>query len=202
MEPVLDDATLLAAGRLCLDFVNTFCFRLGAPLELLGNPEMLDLWLRSAEKWHGKRIDVPWRAAHGERSLRRALELREALLEITTSVREARAPHAEALGVLNAVLRETPSSPQLLFKGGFDSGVHANRTDDVWLWEIARDAAEFFPAADPSLLRQCEHETCIRVFYDTTKNHTRRWCVEKCGSRVKAAAYYRRKRDAKASASS
>lgn len=199
MKPILEDAVLLAAGRLCLDFVNTFCFRLGAPLELLGNVEMLDGWLASAEKQYGKRIDAPWVASDGVRSLQRALELRTALLEITTSVREARPPSLDALDVVNAVLRATPTSPQLGFaEGGYQASAHAAQTKDAWLWEIAKDAAEFFPTADSSLLRQCEHETCIRVFYDTTKNHTRRWCVEKCGSRVKAAAYYRRKRAARA----
>lgn len=200
MKPILEDAVLLAAGRLCLDFVNTFCFRLGAPLELLGSVEMLDQWLASAERLYGKRIDAPWVAADGEGSLRRALELRTALLEIVTSVRENLPPSPDALDVVNAVLRAMPTSPQLGFgEGGFQASAHAAQMKDAWLWEIAKDAAEFFPTADPGLLRQCEHETCIRVFYDTTKNHTRRWCVEKCGSRVKAAAYYRRKREAKAS---
>ncbi|HNJ42487.1 MAG TPA: CGNR zinc finger domain-containing protein [Acidobacteriota bacterium] len=32
-------------------------------------------------------------------------------------------------------------------------------------------------------------------FYDTTKNHTWRWCsMSLCGNRAKAAAHYRRKR--------
>jgi predicted RNA-binding Zn ribbon-like protein len=32
-------------------------------------------------------------------------------------------------------------------------------------------------------------------FYDTTKNHTRRWCsMTGCGNRAKAAAFYERKK--------
>ena len=71
---------------------------------------------------------------------------------------------------------------------------HGPGGTDPWLLEVARDAADLFCDADLSLLKQCEADTCVRVFYDTTKNHTRRWCVEKCGNRMKAASYYRRKK--------
>ncbi|HET7452852.1 MAG TPA: ABATE domain-containing protein [Thermoanaerobaculia bacterium] len=58
---------------------------------------------------------------------------------------------------------------------------------------IARSAAEFFAASDPSLVRRCEGTGCILLFHDSTKSHTRRWCsMAGCGNRAKAAAHYRR----------
>jgi predicted RNA-binding Zn ribbon-like protein len=191
-----EDAVMFAAGRLGLDFVNTACERRGEPLEFLGDVAALDRWLQTAERIHGRRIaGEPWRAADGTRSLARALALREALAEFVLAVLETRSPADFAVQEVNAVMRETPTYPQMTFDAGdYEYALHATRGADAWLGEIARDAADLLVHGDRSLIRQCECESCVRVFYDTTKNHSRRWCVEKCGSRVKAANYYRRKR--------
>lgn len=184
----LDDAALFAGGRLCLDFVNTACELRGAPIEFLGTPEALQRWLQIAER-------IYRRPLIGEASsLPQALKLRSALRELVDSAIEGHAPSAVAIKLVNATLRANPAYEQLEYgEGHFARTV----TPGNWLSEIARDAVDFLGSGDLSLLKECECETCIRVFYDTTKNHRRRWCVEKCGSRVKSAAYYRRKRAAK-----
>jgi predicted RNA-binding Zn ribbon-like protein len=58
---------------------------------------------------------------------------------------------------------------------------------------VAESAAWLLADGDLGLLRRCGGEGCVLIFYDGTKNRTRRWCsMEGCGSRAKAAAYYRR----------
>jgi predicted RNA-binding Zn ribbon-like protein len=48
---------------------------------------------------------------------------------------------------------------------------------------------------DPALVRRCGNPKCVLHFYDTTKNHNRRFCSPAaCGNRMKAAARYRRQR--------
>ncbi|MFL5310303.1 MAG: CGNR zinc finger domain-containing protein [Myxococcales bacterium] len=60
---------------------------------------------------------------------------------------------------------------------------------------VAESAAWLLEHGDPSLVRRCENDRCVLVFYDTTKNRRRRQCtMETCGSRAKSAADYRRKR--------
>ena len=62
------------------------------------------------------------------------------------------------------------------------------------LLPVAESAAWLLEHGDPSLVRRCGGERCVLVFYDGTKNRSRRWCsMDGCGSRAKAAAYYRRK---------
>jgi predicted RNA-binding Zn ribbon-like protein len=52
--------------------------------------------------------------------------------------------------------------------------------------------------ADPSLVKKCENAACVLFFYDTTKNHSRRWCsMRVCGNRMKVAAHYQRLRKLK-----
>jgi predicted RNA-binding Zn ribbon-like protein len=55
------------------------------------------------------------------------------------------------------------------------------------LWLLARE--------DLSLVKRCENPECPLFFYDTSKNHRRRWCrMQPCGNRMKAQAHYRRHR--------
>jgi len=192
-----DVPTLFAGGRLCLDFVNTSCQRRGVDVELIGSGEELREWLRLAEGVMGTPLcpdDAVWEAGYGERVLPRALGLRAALHDLVLSVIERASAPLEALETVNAVLRENPMYSQLGSDGaGFREIVSVRHPDDRWLVLIAKDAIDLLCSSDLSLVRQCECPTCVRVFYDSTKNHRRRWCVEKCGSLPKAAAYYRRK---------
>jgi predicted RNA-binding Zn ribbon-like protein len=46
---------------------------------------------------------------------------------------------------------------------------------------------------DRSRVRRCGSRRCVLLFYDTTKNRSRRWCdMAVCGNRAKARAHYRR----------
>ncbi len=47
-------------------------------------------------------------------------------------------------------------------------------------------------------VRKCERPGCQLYFYDTTKNHRRRWCsMSICGNRAKVAKFYERRRSTK-----
>jgi predicted RNA-binding Zn ribbon-like protein len=46
---------------------------------------------------------------------------------------------------------------------------------------------------DRSRIRRCASQRCVLLYYDTTKNRSRRWCdMAVCGNRAKASAHYRR----------
>jgi predicted RNA-binding Zn ribbon-like protein len=63
------------------------------------------------------------------------------------------------------------------------------------LWPIAESAADMLCHGDVALVKRCNNPACILYFYDTTKNHARRWCsMATCGNRMKAAAHYGRTR--------
>ncbi|MGH9246883.1 MAG: CGNR zinc finger domain-containing protein [Acidimicrobiales bacterium] len=56
------------------------------------------------------------------------------------------------------------------------------------------DAADLFVAGDHSRLGLCP--ACGWLYYDTTRNRSRRWCdMADCGSRDKARAHYHRHRE-------
>jgi predicted RNA-binding Zn ribbon-like protein len=44
-----------------------------------------------------------------------------------------------------------------------------------------------------SRVRRCDSPRCVLLYYDATKNRSRRWCdMAVCGNRAKATAHYRR----------
>lgn len=193
-----DVSTLFASGRLCLDFVNTSCQLRGAPLEIICDGHELRQWLLAAEGVFVKRLcpeEAVWSEAYIENVFPHAIRLRTALRDVVDSILENTTAPASALTEVNAVLRANPTYPQILpSEMRFEGTVTASRPETQWLGEIARDFVDLLCHSDLSLVRQCECQTCVRVFYDTTKNHKRRWCVEKCSSQTKAAAYYQRKK--------
>jgi predicted RNA-binding Zn ribbon-like protein len=50
---------------------------------------------------------------------------------------------------------------------------------------------------DRSRVRRCGSPRCVLLYYDTTKNRSRRWCdMAVCGNRAKASAHYHRTKQA------
>ena len=169
---------------------------------MLTDSDHLLAWLRSAnvvpetevsslhEQWGQKKS--------GEQATQKACALRSAFRRVVQSVHDEQFAPPEALAELNAILAGTLTYSQLYQLGmKFERSENTTPSETRWLAVIAQDAIDLLCDADLSLLKQCDGPTCIRFFYDTTKNHKRRWCsVEKCGSRAKAAAYYQRERKA------
>ena len=59
---------------------------------------------------------------------------------------------------------------------------------------IAESAAWLLCKGDWNLVKVCSNPECGLFFYDTTRNHKRRWCsMQTCGNRSKVDAYLKRK---------
>ena len=77
----------------------------------------------------------------------------------------------------------------------------------VWSWEprqwpveallgpIVLSALTTLTQGDLARLKRCQNEKCGWVFFDTTKNRSRRWCeMEICGNRAKQKRFAARGR--------
>jgi predicted RNA-binding Zn ribbon-like protein len=147
-----------------------------------------------------RRLPAAW---HSSREAARLLEDAKALRAVLRAAVEALADGRPLTGNV------TPAINHALAAGA--SALRLERRDDVYatvrvpldpspavlLAPIAESAAWLLEHGDRTLIRRCENGACIRFFYDTTKNRRRRWCaMDGCGSRAKAAAYYRRRKTA------
>jgi predicted RNA-binding Zn ribbon-like protein len=65
------------------------------------------------------------------------------------------------------------------------------------LWPIALSATGLLTSGELERVKECPHEEggCGWLFYDASKNRSRRWCdMADCGSRVKMRRMYARRR--------
>jgi predicted RNA-binding Zn ribbon-like protein len=205
--PTTAPAPVFLAGELWLDFVDTEGTDLGVAIELIPDVESLLDWLVAAgaldrasasearRRWGtGARGAALLRAAHDLRAVLRGLGERLAAGDHTVLPAERAA--------INAVLATRPTYPQLVARRGRVSQ-HAVAVDrdapEQILAAIAQSAADTLTAGDLRLVKRCEEPRCTMLFYDTTKNHARRFCsAAVCGNRAKAAARYERIRASRA----
>jgi predicted RNA-binding Zn ribbon-like protein len=60
---------------------------------------------------------------------------------------------------------------------------------------LVRDALNIIGGEDRAQLRECVNPRCTRLFIDTSRAGTRRWCgMTECGNKAKVAAFRARRR--------
>jgi predicted RNA-binding Zn ribbon-like protein len=190
---------LFLANELALDFVNTEIMLGGEPTDLLQNFANLAEWCGKAGLASASdmlRLAADW-ADTGEAkdAFQSARELRRVLRKsFEKASRTGRAPVTLA-AVLNNRLKDPRLASEVLYTRG------RLKTSPRWVLKkphdlvvpVAQYAANFFATADYSAIRKCENSNCILFFYDTSKNHSRRWCsMNLCGNRAKVSAFRQR----------
>jgi predicted RNA-binding Zn ribbon-like protein len=108
------------------------------------------------------------------------------------------------VGVLNALLAESNALPQLTDHDGVWH-LHFTPPESSLVAHMAAEAAMGLASVirDHGLerLQVCAAVGCSRVFVDTSRNRSRRYCnPEICGNRTNVAAYRARRRAAEAAA--
>jgi predicted RNA-binding Zn ribbon-like protein len=188
--------------RLCLDFVNTQAVDGADTIDLLGGFDDLVTWAASAQAIDAAQAKESTRrwggTPAGKRAFDQAVAFRTMLRGMTERIAEGRSiPHA-AVDDINEILRTREGALELTrTRDGYDTRFRQRLSEPVQLLvPIAESAAELLSSGDLTLVRKCQNPRCILYFYDTTKNHARRWCsMTACGNRAKVAAHYRRTRE-------
>jgi predicted RNA-binding Zn ribbon-like protein len=188
--------------RLCLDFVNTEIVRDGARVDLLRRFEDLIAWTAAAGIAGASRLPelaIPWSGTpEASRAFQQALRFRKTIRAMAVRLASGRASVAgTTLDAINEVLRGRIGELAVVrTKAGYDTRflAHWSGPEQV-LVPVAESAASLLTSGNLALVRKCENPACMLFFYDTTKNHRRRWCsMSACGNRAKVAAHYRRTR--------
>jgi predicted RNA-binding Zn ribbon-like protein len=199
--PVPDGEFSFVGNLLCVDFVNTQVMRQGAPFDLLGGIDDLLRWARQAgvvDEAALRGLPAAWRTTReAVRLLADAKALRAHLRAAVEALAADRPLPADVVPAINHALATGASTLRLERRAGAYATVREtlDPSPAALLAPIAESAAWLLEHGDHALVRRCENGACIRFFYDTTKNRRRRWCsMDGCGSRAKAAAYYRRRK--------
>ncbi len=190
---------LFVANDSCLDFVNTEVMLDGVRTDLLQNFSDFADWLEKAgvaSAGDARRLTKGWSdTREAKNSLQAARELRSLLRASVENVVNSGRVQDTLAGALNRHLKYPRLVTEVL------SAKRRLQTQSRWLLEkpadlivpVAQLAADFLSGADYSAIRKCENTDCILFFYDTSKNHSRRWCnMGLCGNRAKVAAFRER----------
>lgn len=184
--------------NLALDYVNTQRVRDNQIVDQIEDYATLVSWLAQAHVLNpaqAKAALKQGRGTTGQRVHAQAHILRAALHTMAESIVASRLVPRPSLDIINEVLRHGATYVQVeRRRGGFEKHAHADRTEALQLLvPIAEAAVDLLCQGNLALVKKCDNPHCILYFYDTTKNHARRWCsMAGCGNRMKAAAHYRR----------
>lgn len=191
----------LREGWLCLDFANTASWHASNhPTEHLCTYSDLVVWaqekglLTDEEQEHllHKATLEPQAA---EATLRQAIELRECIYRIFSATANRRPVKQPDLDFLNTALAETTTHFRVVAAGeGFMWDWEKEVGYDAMLWPVVRSAANLLTSEALERVGECADEHgCGWLFFDTSRNRSRRWCsMEDCGNRAKARLHYKR----------
>lgn len=109
---------------------------------------------------------------------------------------------ADAVDVLNGLLRAHPVHPMISGHDGRDWHLHLSDDDrapgELLVATAAFGLAAWLLEAGMERRGQCAHDDCEDVYVDTSRNHSRRYCSSACSNRANVAAHRARRRAAQA----
>lgn len=198
-----NQAFLFVGNHSCLDFINTQMILRGNLTDLLETFDDFGAWLVQAKqitKDEGECASRRLTQKEKHEVLGQVKAFRTIVRDMAEHlVRRHAIPGAVVLEI-NRLLSRRQGYPQVIqTKGRFEQKVvtTGNATDSL-VTPLAVAASDLLCNADQALIKKCRNEACILYFYDTTKSHTRNWCsMQLCGNRLKVAAHFQRKRQAK-----
>ncbi len=185
----------LDGNNLALDFVNTVEYRntereidwLTSYFDALG-------WAERASILTSAMMDRLWEQAENQDSsfwYEEVLSRREVLHTLFFRIISQVPDSAPAIQEFNALYR---SVRRRIDAGadGFSWMFPEIEAEPVgFLQPVVQAAADVLVTGNPERLKRCSDSECGWLYYDTSKNNSRRWCSMKtCGNRAKAGKFY------------
>lgn len=200
-EPI--EVVDLVGGALCFDFTNTASGRVIGPVrERLGRYADLLTW--------GRRVGLLSEtqaaelAAEAERRpdaaaavLTRARAVREVIYRVFSAVASGLTPPQTDTDELNVLIGEAGAHMRLEAgpTGWTRTWARGEEPLSWLLWPIVDSAAEMLIQGEVARIKECQSNDCTWLFYDGSRNRSRRWCdMKDCGNAEKQRRHYRKTR--------
>ena len=186
-------------GWLCLDFANTVGWHASeSPEESLNKYADLIEWSADRGIVSGDAKDALLRKSEekpteAQAVLEKAREIREDIYHIFSDTVHGHPIKTTDLKGFNKALVSTLSHSRLApYEGGlrWDSDSHPDRLDSV-IWPVVRSAVDLMTSEAIKRVGQCADARCGWLFWDSSRNRSRRWCdMSDCGNRAKVRRFY------------
>lgn len=136
--------------------------------------------------WYAEHMHATHRTAD-ESELESIRAVRPILYDLLVAERD------RAAEIVNELLAESGTTPQLVRHGGWDWHLHGVANDADPATRIVVDTAmamiDVVRDDEMSRLGICADETCDGIVLDLSRNRSRRFCSTACGNRNAVAAY-------------
>jgi predicted RNA-binding Zn ribbon-like protein len=205
-EPTNAATVGLLGGELCLDFANTVEPRLGSHRsDYLASYADLVRWARHAgslseEEAQRLLLEAEDKPSEARAAWEQAVALRETVYRVFSAVAEEEQPEASDLDALTAAHLEALAHYSVVPTArGFGWARAEGSKLEGPLWSVALSATRLLTTGELERVKECPtgEGGCGWLFYDASKNKSRRWCsMADCGSRVKMRRMYARRRSA------
>ncbi|NRQ31714.1 hypothetical protein HII36_07635 [Nonomuraea sp. NN258] len=168
------------SGDLGLDLAGTVQHRRSDRRDLLATPGDLAAWTVAAGL-----LGAP--PAADADDLAAAKELREAVYRLAIGERPS--------GADRETVNRAAAVPPVLVGLAANGGVERHGDVRAALSTVARQAIELLGGPGAARVKECGAEACTRLYVDTSRASSRRWCdMLECGNRAKAAGFRARHR--------
>ncbi len=194
----------LVGGTPCLNFANTVEPRQGGPgRDHLARYADLVLWALHAGELNGEQAqrlldEASRRPDDAEAAFQLALTLREAIYRTFSAIVRGEEPQESDLEALARANAAAAKHSRIIRDADRFAWGWPEETDlDKPLWPLARCAVELLTGSELERVKECPAEEggCGWLFFDESKNRSRRWCsMADCGSKVKMRRLYARRR--------
>jgi predicted RNA-binding Zn ribbon-like protein len=196
---------MMVGERLCMDFINTVSWRESADKRrdwFTSYVKLVD-WSIHAEVLTASQaqnllIEAGENPSQAEETLKQAVELREVMYRIFKSISKKTSPNEQDLAHFNKSVSHFYRSLQVIqdedqFTLKFKQ---TEKTLDTMLPPILQSAVDLLVSkSELERVKQCEGDPCGWLFFDTSRNRSRRWCsMADCGNRAKVRRYYQKEK--------
>ncbi|WP_151733028.1 CGNR zinc finger domain-containing protein [Paenibacillus tengchongensis] len=177
------------------DFINTYWrdWRTGdrsKDRDRLEDQEWLAQWLQD----RSLQAEMPLSAS----ALAQLKTLRGLLWESVQQLVQGQPPEEALLEKLNKYMLEGPVIRQIIRTPGGEASIALQPQRSGWAQVMAEIAASFagvLAEKEPARIRICGNPDCLWVYYDDTRNRSKRYCDDKlCGNLMKVRRFRARKK--------
>lgn len=140
-------------------------------------------------------FDLPPLQAPQPQEVAALKEMRDRLRLMAVALASGGAPGVEDVAWLNLLLQQGPVARQVAEEGRRLQLVPLRQDWPQFMAEVAASFAHTLAEGEGTRVRVCENPDCLWVFYDDTRNRTKRFCDDKmCGNLMKVRRFRARKR--------
>lgn len=125
-------------------------------------------------------------------------ELRSLLWKWVQTIVQGESVYGEMLEQLNPYMDKGPVTRRMVWENDGQAAIKLLPLHSGWeqvMAEIAASFAEALLEKEPARFRICENPACLWVYYDDTRNRSKRYCDDKaCGNLMKVRRFRARKK--------